>query len=464
MPSNDLKRIAIIGGGPAGLAAAESLAEGPFEISLFEAGGRLGGRAASIFDKTSGSWIDIGQHAVMGCCDEAIRFFKQTGTWDLFEKQPKLFFVLPGSVAYQFAPSRRLPAPLHLLPALAGLKWLSLRDRCRLALTAVRLAYLKTESSSAKTIGDWLNEQNEPAHLIDQFWSPIFVSALSETIEHASLAAALKVIRDGFFASNRADQLWLPRVPLAHIFDQRIADRLAKRGVQIFRRRPVTKIEADGNRFRQLRFSNGQTEQFDALIVAVPWNRLTKIVDPKLRKQMPELDQLDSIKPSGIAAAHFWFDRTIGELPHAVLVDHRADWLFRPRFGHFDTQPTNGYLQVIKSAANDDPFDLDQLEASLRETFPALRDARRLHRRLTIDRRAVFSVTPEIESIRPGCSTTIDNLLLAGDWTDTGWPSTFEGAIRSGRAAASELVRVAHDCSVYRRSEARFFQRKSRYT
>jgi hypothetical protein len=143
---------------------------------------------------------------------------------------------------------------------------------------------------------------------------------------------------------------------------------------------------------------------------------------------------------SPITAVHLWFDRDVVDLPHAVLVGRVSQWVFR-------AEAAGGHCQVVISASRgllDGDRDRlrDTVVAELREVFPAAREARLRDARIVTDPTAVLSVRPGVDAVRPGPRTAVENLFLAGDWTATGWPSTMEGAVRSGRIAADALGRA----------------------
>jgi zeta-carotene desaturase len=174
----------------------------------------------------------------------------------------------------------------------------------------------------------------------------------------------------------------------------------------------------------------------DAVVVALPWKQAARLV-PDL---VPAAE--DRLAGSPITAVHLWFDRDVVDLPHAVLVGRVSQWVFRADDA---AGGAPGYCQVVISAsrglfAGDRGRLLDAVVAELREVFPAAREAKLVDSRIVTDPTAVLSVRPGVESSRPPAQTPIENLFLAGDWTATGWPSTMEGAVRSGRLAAEAVL------------------------
>jgi squalene-associated FAD-dependent desaturase len=440
------ERIAIVGGGLAGIAAAVAAVERGCRVELFEQSKTLGGRAGSFVDPENGELIDYCQHVAMGCCSEFLDFCRRTGIDDCFDRAETLHFIGPEGRQCDFAPSRCLPAPLHLLPGLLRLSYLSWRERWGIVralrrLTQNRGPHPNPLPMGEGTIGAWLRRQGQSDRAIERFWSVVLVSALGETVNRASLAAAGKVFRDGFWTSRRASTLILPRRPLVEIFHDRLGKWLADRGVTVHLDTPVRRIDGEGRRAGELTSADGARYAFDSVIVAVPWRSVRSLFAANLLSQMPALAEVERIEPAAITAVHLWFDRPITRLPHAVLVGRLSQWLF--------TRPSGPgrhcYCQVVVSASHrlaprTNQEWLADVRGDLESVWPAARQAKLLHGRVVTLPAAVFSMTPEVEQFRPRQRTPLENLCLAGDWTSTGWPATMEGAVRSGRQAVESLL------------------------
>lgn len=437
--------MAVIGGGVAGLAATVALESCRFEVELFEAGAWLGGRTGAFQDSRTGQFVDRCQHVAMGCCSNLLDFCRRTGLEDSFARHKTLYFISPDNRRYDFTASRFLPSPLHLAPAVMALSYLSVAERIGIMAAMRRLLKMPAVSrgvaasrsaQSDETVGQWLRHNGQSEKAIKLFWSIVLESALSEKIEQVSLAAARKVFIDGFMASRDAYELLIPREPLVDLLDGRVGDYLAASGTEIHRRTRVAGIDGDSSRAVSLELADGTTRQFDAFVVAVPWHRLHRLLSPRQAAALPCLPGLKKIPSAAIAAVHLWHDRRITHLPHAVLLGRLSQWLFVGE---------NGYSQVVISAAEDILTHLrddvcQTVLAELQAVFPAAREAKLLDFRIVARPRAVFSCRPGIAALRPSQRTPIKNLALAGDWTDTGWPSTMEGAVRSGYLAAEALT------------------------
>jgi squalene-associated FAD-dependent desaturase len=422
--------VAIVGGGLAGLAAAAALVEAGVGVTLLEARRQAGGRAASFEDPVSGGLVDACQHVAMGCCTNFLDLCRRTGLADALRRDRTLSFIGPDGLRADCTPSRRLPAPLHLAPLLLGMRHFSLREKAALAGGMLRLAR-PAVAAAAGPARAWLVAARQPERVIRLFWQPVLESALGESIDLVSVAAARKVAVDGFLAHREAADLIVPTEPLGAMFGSRLVGWLRDRGATVCTAAAVDGLERAGGHVSGVR-CGAELIPCAAAIVAVPWRQAARL----LPDVVPAADE--RLVGSPITAVHLWFDREVIDLPHAVLVGRVSQWVFRADDG------APGHCQVVISAsrgltAGGRDRLRDTVVAELRELFPRMREARLVDARVVTDPTAVLSVRPGVEEVRPGPRTPLSNLFLAGDWTATGWPSTMEGAVRSGRIAAAAV-------------------------
>jgi len=429
--------VAVVGGGPAGLAAAAAACQEGFRTELFEQRNALGGRAGSFLDPETGGLVDYCRHVSMGCCRSFSDFCRRTGVAACFARHPRMHFIAPDGKRSDFAAARWLPAPLHLLPGLLRLRFLTFGERLRIIRALRSLA--AEDAVGHQTIGAWLRRQGQSQRVVERFWSVVLQSALGETVDRASLAAARQVFVEGFLASPDAYELQVPQIPLGEIFDRRVGAWLQQHNVAVHRGTRIRRIEGDSRRATAAVLPDGTRRRFDLFIVTVPWRHVGALFAPPMLAAMPDLQHVDNIDSAPITAVHLWFDRPITPLPHAVLVGKTSQWVFRggeSQAGH--------YCQVVISASRDligrgREQIVGRVGRELKEVFPAARAARLLHRRVVTHPAAVFSMIPGLDRFRPAQQTPVENLLLAGDWTATGWPATMEGAVRSGYNAVTVL-------------------------
>ena len=441
---DDRPHVAIVGGGLAGLAAAVALAENQCRVEIFEARRSLGGRAGSFRDPGTGEIVDHCQHVSMGCCTNLADFCRRVGVSNLFRRDEVLHFIGPDGRAFRLKASR-LPAPLHLAPAFWGLKFLSDSERLAIGRATWKLMRCRcADDSTSPTIGQWLRRHGQSARAIELYWNVILVSALGEELDRASLAAARKVIVDGFLSSRESYVVEVPRVPLAQLYGDALAKWLAEHGVELHLGTPVQKVCVNDRPYVEL--AQDEAVRPDFVVLAVPWFRLSDILDERLAAGWPWLGAMTSVEASPITGVHLWFDRPIMPYEHAVLVGRLSQWVFH-RAEVTGDERQGHYYQVVVSASRNlagrERTDIiDDVCRELTAIWPEARAAQRIHARVVTEHSAVFSVRPGLDQVRPAQVTDAAGILVAGDWTDTGWPATMEGAVRSGYLAAEGVLKA----------------------
>ena len=416
--------VIVAGGGLAGLAATAALAEAGFQVLLLESRGFLGGRAASFplsGDDTS-EVIDNCQHVLLRCCVNLLDFYRRAGVEKKIRFDRELNFIEPGGRV-----SRLSPGLFHLAGSFARARFLGFADKLAIArgLAAIKHDYKRRGEFDSITMLDWLRRNRQPQVAIDRFWRQVLVSAVNEDLDRMAASHGLQVFWLGFLARPDAYEIGLPAVPLSELYRPHTWN-----GVQIRMRSPVDRLVVDGARVVAAE-SGGNRYSAGWFISAVPFERLPAVI-PELKADF------SSWEHSPITGIHLWFDRPVTSLPHATLLDRTIQWFFNKSDGR--------YLLVVVSASRSllsmsrsDVIDLGVRE--LAEFLPAVRVAKLDRAQVIKEVRATFSGRPGLK--RPGARTTFENLFLAGDWTDSGWPATMEGAVRSGYRAAESLCQAA---------------------
>jgi squalene-associated FAD-dependent desaturase len=467
-------RAVIVGGGLAGLASAVALAQRGVGVTVLESRPRLGGRASSFLDRATETKIDNCQHVSLGCCTNFQHFCTTLGLADLFRTEPELYFIGSDNVVNPLA-SGRLPAPFHCVASFGRMSYLSRNDRLCIALGLRRLA--AGRGGEAQALSDWLRKQRQTETAIDRFWNPVLVSALSETLDRIDVGSARKVFVDAFLANRQGWQVQIPTVPLDILYGERLQEWLRQRGATVRLQAGVERIVVENDRAAGALLRSGERVTADYVVVAVPhWIVLDLL--PDSCQADPALSKIRELESAPISSVHLWFDRPIlfpknqrcarvdatgsaRELPHAVLIGRLSQWVFNRSLLHAangnespvetsnsTSQPVRpGYsYQVVISASRNiaaasQHETISNVVQELGDIFPAARGARLLHSRLVTEHKAVFSVRPGASECRPLQQSPLTNLQLAGDWTQTGWPATMEGAVRSGYLAAENVLR-----------------------
>ncbi|MBI3864794.1 MAG: FAD-dependent oxidoreductase [Planctomycetia bacterium] len=475
--------VVIVGGGLAGLAAAAGLAGRPgLRITLLESRPRWGGRASSFVDQTTGETIDNCQHVALGCCTCFRHFCRTIGIEGMFCRERELTFIGPEGRTSRMA-AAPLPAPLHLAPAFARFNFLSWRDKLGLARGLRALARTDPKSADAGSFLDWLKRHGQTPVAIDRFWHVVLVSALSETLDRIDVGHARKVFVDAFLANRHGWEVWLPTAPLDELYGPRLEAWLADRNVtcrlqcgasSVLMQVADGAISANpaspaGARATGVELRSGEQIDADEIVLAVPQNLVLPLLPDEYRS-FPDLAGIERLETAPISSVHLWFDRPITRLRHATFVGRQSQWMFNrsaiqggttihappptpplPRGGELDAEIRNpkselSYYQVVISASRDvvergQEATIRAVVDELAAVWPVVRDARLVHARLVTEHKAVVSMLPGVDWLRPAQQSPIENLQLAGDWTQTGWPGTMEGAVRSGYLAAENVLR-----------------------
>ena len=451
MKTDDAK-VVVIGGGLAGITAAIALAESGADVTLLEARPRLGGATCSFH--RDGLIVDTGQHIFLGCCSAYRGLLDKLGMTEHAPLQDRfdVTVLAPGG---RRARLRRtaLPGPLHMLPALGRYPFLSWAERARVSRPALAMRHLDPADPAADTqrFGDWLAARGQSERARRALWDLFSVSALNIAGDDASLALAATVVKTGLLGKNNAADIGVPALPLGELHGDAAATVLAKLGAQVTLGAKVTAIEiteGQDSRFR-VRLGRGEDADLaaDAVVLAVPHEKAAPLIPPGA---LPDATVRGwaGLGASPIVNVHVIYDRPVTDLKFAAAIDSPVQWVFdRTRISGMTAADHGGpgqYLAISLSAA-DEYADVpaarlrEQFVPALAELFPAARDAQVTEFFVTRERRATFRQAPGSGALRPKAATRRPGLVLAGAWTDTGWPDTMEGAVRSGLTAAVEL-------------------------
>lgn len=438
-------RKVIVGGGLAGLAAATSLARRGIAVTLLESRPRLGGRASSFVDQSTGQRIDNCQHVILGCCTNFRHFCDTLGLAKHFRVERELYFIGRDGVVNRFA-AGRLPAPLHLLSAFRRLSYLTSQDLRAISSGLRNLVRCDLSAWSQRSFAEWLAEQKQPAACINRFWNVVLVSALSETPDRIDVGYARKVFVDSFLSNRDGWTMQLPTVPLEELYGGMVNDELARHGATVRLQAGVERVRVVDGNAAGVELRSGEFIAADDVILAVPHERLLAML-PESVQQHPAVAPMRELYPAPITSVHLWFDRPITDLPHAVLVDRLSQWVFnRSKLHASGSHETSHYYQVVVSASHElrshsNQEVVDEVVRELCAVWPRTGEAKLIHSRVVTEHTAVFSPRPGVDHLRPAQQSPLSNLQFAGDWTRTGWPATMEGAVRSGYLAAENVLR-----------------------
>jgi squalene-associated FAD-dependent desaturase len=420
--------VAIIGGGWAGLAAAVELTTRGIPVTVFEAAPHLGGRARGF--ERYGQRLDNGQHLLLGAYRETLRLMRLVGT-DTQQALLRLPLHLetPGHLRLV---TPRLPAPWHLLAGLLmadGLSWNERLAAIRFMVRQRRAGFrLAQDMSVAELLAD------QPEKLVRLLWEPLCLAALNTPIANASAQVLLHVLRDSFSRARSDSDLLLPRLDLSVLFPDRAADYIEAHGGTVHRSMPVTTLDPvpDGIRIGD--------ETFSHVVCAVAPHVLPRLLG-RLPKLTDVLGMVGRMRWQPIATLYLQYAQTLRlPFPMLGLQGGYAQWLFDR--GALCGQP--GLLAAVISAEGPHlQLEHDTLAAAVHGEVQRLTNAHAapIWHQVIVEKRATFACTAGVE--RPHSATPHPRIFLAGDYTAGDYPSTLEGAVRSGVQCAHLLLATA---------------------
>ena len=411
-----IRTVYVIGAGMAGLAAATKLAEAGEHVALIEQSPRPGGRCRSYYDTKLNADIDNGNHLVMSGNTDAMTYLRRIQAMDSVE-------ILPAR--YPFVDMKSQQSWVIDLGT-GRIPWWIFSNKRRIPGTTLGDYWRSRKLMSAgqsTTIDQALKGTGE---LYNRFWKPFSIAVLNTEPEAAAASLMKPVITETMAKGGLACRPVLAKRGLGYSFAEPALTYLQQKNADVHL----------GTRCKNIELTN---------------NKLSKIILDDIEVPLNEHDVVISAVPPNIAGELFYFVRVPDEFrsilnihyhlesvrdiaPITGLLGSIAEWLFC----------RGNMISVTVSAAEahiDQPSKLLS-EKVWREIAPILKmDSETTPpSRVIKEKRATIAQTPEIVATRPKTTTSVHNLLLAGDWTDTGLPATIEGAIRSGHVAAAKCL------------------------
>ena len=402
----------IVGAGLAGLSAAVQLASQGVEVEVSEAAAQAGGRCRSYFDPQLGLTIDNGNHLVLSGNTAVHAYLKAIGAegrlagpdkaaspwidvrtgerWTLRPNEG----VLPW---WLFSAKRRVPGTrpadyLSLLPLLRP-------QRGRKV----------SEALACRGV------------LWDRLIDPFLLAALNTDARDGSADLAGAIVRGSLAKGGAACRFRVAEPTLSAAFVDPAVETLAQMGAPVRLGRRLRRIAFEGDRATSLVFADGETRlgPEDRLLLATPaWIAADLLPDLTVPTEH-----------RAIVNAHFRLTPPAAAEPLIGVIGGTVEWIFA--FSDRISVTVSGADRLVDMDRQDLAALLWKDVAAvhgLSETLPPWQVVK--------EKRATFAATPAQDAMRPKAQTRWENVLLAGDWTATGLPSTIEGALRSGRHAA----------------------------
>lgn len=433
-----MKPVVIVGGGWAGMAAAVELTAERVPVIVCEAAGQLGGRARTI--DVNGQRIDNGQHLMLGAYHEMLRLMRVIGATerDAFERLPLSLFMTGARARPIHIALPRQPPPFHLVTGLYRATGVGVKEKIDLVRLCTTLLLRRQPPVPDVPLAAWLDRQRQPDTLRQRLWEPLCVATMNTPLDQASTTLFLRVMRDVFTRHPGDADLLLTRADLGAVFPEPAARYVERHGGTLQLKRRVNAVNIANGAATGVTLAGDEIVS-DQVILAVAPAMCHRLLAPHA-DVAPIVDSTGNMPQAPICTIYLRYEPAV-TLAHPLvgLVDTTSQWLFdRARNG----QP--GLIAVVISGAGPH-MDLDKqtlaqtVIAEIAALFPRWPRPRDWH--VIREKHATFVARPEVNAVRPENRTPVRGLWLAGDYTNTGYPATLEGAIRSGVAAARGVLR-----------------------
>ncbi len=429
------------------MAAAWRLASAGYRVALVERRPYLGGRAYSYVDRETGVQVDNGQHVFMGCCTAYINFLRDVGTLDRTAKQGRMRVEVrsPSGKAGVLA-AAPLPAPFHLLPSFIRYPHLGWRDKLRAATALFRIEMERNRDRDelrAMSFEEWLRRNGQSDQAIANFWDLIVIPTLNDASREVSASMAFTVFQIALLRNAHGADIGFARSGLSDVMGDPVERRLRAWGVDLKLGRTVEQFVLHDGAIAGVALAGGEVLTADWYVAALPPQALVNTLPDDLRDGSA-LSAAATHTFAPIVNLHIWYDRAVADFEWAAFVDSPLQFVFNKTHIAGLTGPGD-YLAVSLSGAWEWwPLSKDELRdrfiPELARALPPARHATVERFAVVKEQRATFRSPPGGPANRLPTRTPLHNLVLAGDWTDTGWPATMESAVRSGNAAADAVI------------------------
>ena len=427
----------------------------------------------NLHDETAGFQVDNGQHVFLGCCSYYIDFLKKLGTFEDTYIQPQLRMKIVGSkqagkatkVGY-LASVGFLPSPLHLMPSFFLYPHLGIKDKVMAVYGLIRVILAKRSDPQLEqqSFYGWLKDHGQTDRAIENFWNLIIIPTLNDHSKDVSAAAGLMVYQDGVLKSRTSSSVGYSTVGLSNLMGDAAKEYFLSKGGKLVLGKRVTRInlekepansvgadvQSPSYKVSGVELTGGDVLEGDLYLSALTFNSLHDVLPDQLASD-PFFRGTKELSTSPIVNIHVWYDRPVMEpssTPFVAFLDSPLQWVFdkstilgsnNNALDVFEGQ----YICISVSGAwdyvNVPKGDLKEIFlTAMAEAFPKAAEAQ-VKQFLVVKSAATFRCGPGSAQLRPGPTTPVKNLFLAGDWTDTGWPSTMEGAVRSGFNAVQAI-------------------------
>ena len=422
------KRIAIVGAGWAGCAAAVEAVDNGFDVTLFEASRIAGGRARKT--TVEGLTLDNGQHILLGAYAKTLQMMKRVGinTDAAFLRLPLQMHYPPASEGMDFE-TATLPAPFHLVVGLfrtTGLDW---EDKIALVRFFSACRHIRWDIGEDRPVIRLLEQFWQTPRLYGLLWRPLCMASMNTPPEEASAQVFLSILKDSLGARRHASDMLLPKMDLSAIFPEKAIRYLTEHGGEIRMGETVRDLHQDESGWILNKNAN---DQYDAVIVATSAANAASLL-----KDETGVSPFEPFRYEPISTCYLKYSDSIRlQRPFYALIDNpdKKEWgqyVFDRGQLFPDQQGLLAVVVSVSSAVMDSGKETLETDIArqLAHAFKRPELENPLWSRIFTERRATFACTPGL--LRPGI-TGKKGLFLAGDYLRSDYPATLESAISSG--------------------------------
>ncbi len=444
------ERVVIAGGGLAGLAAAKRLVDAGYRVELLEQRPLLGGKVSSWRD-AEGDWVESGLHVFFGAYVEIFDLMRELGIYEnVLWKEHVLTYTLDGGERFSFR-TGPLPPPLHLLPAVFNNHYFSWGEKLSLAKALGPMLFGSPEYRAAQdglTYSEWHRKFGISDRMLTKMFMPMALALKFLPPQEMSAKIVLDVCGEFLRKPHASKMGFLKGSPQDYLIGP-LTEYLTERGVRIRTDAPVREIQTgEGRRVTGLRLENGEVVRADWFLLALPVHKLNRLVPQAWKREERYFAGLAQFEGVPVITVQLWFDRQVtfvdnilfcpdGRMPvYADLANTTPEYAFGGKSRmEFCVAPARDLMALSDAEI------IARVKANVDATFPQTAPQARIVKS-TIVRipQSVYWPKPGIDHLRPTQATPIPNLFLAGGYTIQEFYDSMEGAVASGRRAATALM------------------------
>ncbi len=436
------KRVAIVGCGVSGISVAYELNRLNIHHTIFEARNNIGGRIYSFKDSTTQMEIDNGQHLLSGAYTSFLEILRWLGTQQylFFQKSLEVNFITQNGKIYCLNVGS-LPYPFGTMLGILNFKILPTKSRLSLLNFFKKLKSKNIQINPNQNLFEFLVQNNQDATTISTFWEPLGLAVMNNSLDNVPATLFINTLTNAFFSKPENSRLVFPKVGLSRLLEP--FEHKNSFG-KIYYNSYLEKIEKINNEFI-LHIKGKGKFAFDVVFLCLSPNILSKVI-PEDWKANSFFAFLPKVSFNSILSIYLWFNKPFFDGYFATFSNSQIHWIFNKN--KITKEPNSKYYLYALTTSYANKFVHMNDEELLNQTLdvlgfylPKSKTAKLFHFRIFRDKHATTNINTEFDELRPIQKTPIENLYLAGDWTNTTLPATIESAAISGKFAVQYFAK-----------------------